>query len=256
MKRTILSMLILLLFLHTSAAGEERAWQIKKGDTLTKVSRESGVPVNVLADANGITDPSALKVGAVVRIPAVHIVRKGETLYGISRRYGVTVDELARLNRLSSARALKIDQRLYLPLSAKTVVHTAPVRETDDSQTLFWPISGTREPYNGKIRGVLISGNKGDLVYSVSSGRVIWAGPYRGFGNVILVSATDDLVFGYLGTEELIVSVGEQIEAGSALGRLGLYFHQSNAKLLFIVYHNLKRTYLDPQQVLSTFQTK
>ncbi len=81
-------------------------------------------------------------------------------------------------------------------------------------------------------------------------GRVIAAGPYRGFGNVVMVSGGDDLVYGYMGIDELIVSVGEQIESGSVLGRMGVYFHQTDAKLLFVVYDNAKHTFLDPKAVL------
>jgi LysM repeat protein len=241
---------ISLFFIFSSLAWAETSYYtVKKGDTLTKVSRDCDVPVNVLLAVNNIKGNESLKVGMKLTIPDVYIVKKGDTLYSIAKRYSVSIDDLKAVNGLSGREGIKIKQKLY-------IVSVADIKSPDltapqvTPNAVFWPHPGSREPYDGKIRGVLINGDKGDLVYSVSSGRVIWAGPYRGFGNVVLVTGADELVYGYMGVEELIVSPGEQVESGTAIGRMGVYFHQTDAKLLFIVYHNIKRVYLDPKEVL------
>jgi lipoprotein YgeR len=260
MNRRTTIVLLLLLSLAPAVWGEQGEYIIKKGDTLSRVSRQSGVPVAVLQAVNRLDNASALSIGTRLKIPAVHVVRKGDTLYSLSRRYGVSVADLRAINRLSTNQALKINQKLYYVsavdmAAAVTAPPTTPVPRKNDpppdaKSAVFWPHPGTREVYNGKFRAIVINGDRGDLIYSVSMGQVIAAGPYRGFGNVVFVSSGTDLIYGYLGIEELIVSVGEQIESGSVLGRMGVYFHQTDAKLLFIVYDNAKQAFLDPKQVL------
>ena len=258
-RRTIIAILLLLVW-APAVWGEQGEYIIKKGDTLSRVSRRYGVPVAVLQAVNRLDNASSLAIGTRLKIPAVHVVKKGDTLYSLSRRYGVSVAELRSINRLSSSQALKISQKLYYVSAVDVAVSvtappTTPAPRKNDpppdaKSAVFWPHPGAREVYDGKFRGIVINGDRGDLIYSVSMGRVIAAGPYRGFGNVVFVSGADDLVYGYLGIEELIVSVGEQIESGSVLGRMGVYFHQTDGKLLFIVYDNAKHVYLDPKQVL------
>jgi len=251
MSRHILLFVIMTCLVPVAAHGESRAYLVKKGDTLYRISREFDVPVAVLKAANRMQGSTDLAVGQRLVIPESYTVKKGDTLYAIGRRYGIGVADIAALNGLSPSQPLKIDQKIYLIAAGNVRAEAKNEAATPEGKNrVFWPLPGKREPYDGKMRGVLISGEKGDLVYSVSTGRVIWAGPYRGFGNVVLVDSGDGLVYGYLGIEELIVSAGEAVEAGTALGRIGVYFQQPQAKLLFIVYHNIKRLYLDPRQVL------
>lgn len=47
----------------------QKTYQVKWGDTLWKISRAYGVPVEQIAAANGITDPNAIKAGTVLSIP-------------------------------------------------------------------------------------------------------------------------------------------------------------------------------------------
>ena len=53
--------------------GEQPAQQtIQEGDTLYSISQATGVPVNDLMKANGITDPTALVIGNTIAIPGVN----------------------------------------------------------------------------------------------------------------------------------------------------------------------------------------
>lgn len=53
--------------------GEQPAQQtIQEGDTLYSISQATGVPVNDLMKANGISDPTALVIGNTIAIPGVN----------------------------------------------------------------------------------------------------------------------------------------------------------------------------------------
>jgi murein DD-endopeptidase MepM/ murein hydrolase activator NlpD len=78
----------------------------------------------------------------------------------------------------------------------------------------------------------------GDGVRSVSTGRVVWVGPYRGFGRVVFVESTGGFVYVYAGNDRILVEVGDRVRQGMEIGRLGKSAHLGGARLIFMVYHN------------------
>lgn len=95
-----------------------------KGETLYAVSRKYKVSYEALAAANGITDPTKLRIGTILIIPSVHVVAKGETLYGISKQYGIMIGELLAANKLKQDYVLKIGDTLIVP--AQPIATTMP----------------------------------------------------------------------------------------------------------------------------------
>jgi len=89
--------------------------KLEKGETLYSVSRMYKISYEALAAANGITDPTRLRIGTLITIPSVHVVIKGDTLYSISRAYGVSIDELLAANKLNSGYVLKVGDTLIVP---------------------------------------------------------------------------------------------------------------------------------------------
>ncbi len=104
-----------------TSATRERASQranhvVQSGDTLWGLARRHGVTVQTLAQANGITTSSSLRVGQRLYIPQIdrsgsrtaststnvvqYRVRSGDTLWRIAQRYGVTTSNLVAWNKL------------------------------------------------------------------------------------------------------------------------------------------------------------
>ncbi len=102
---------------------------IKSGDTYYSLSRQYGVSVAQLREANPGIDPAALRIGQTLKIPVTtpppapaappparpefHTVVRGETLSAIARKYSMTITELRSLNNLSSD-IIRVGQRLRL----------------------------------------------------------------------------------------------------------------------------------------------
>lgn len=120
MKRFFTTTLILVLALLATSASAENILKhvLEKGETLYSVSRKYKVSYEALASANGITDPTKLKVGTILIIPSVHVVEKGETLFGLARQYGISVGDLLAANKLSQGYVLKIGDVLVVPAAA------------------------------------------------------------------------------------------------------------------------------------------
>src|SRR6185312_12904531 len=99
---------------------------VAAGQTLYGVSRQYGVPLRSLIDANNLQPPFRLRKGQLLTLPQIrtYTVRAGDTLYGVSRRFGVDVSTLAGTNHLSAPYPILVGQVLALP--APVQVAAAP----------------------------------------------------------------------------------------------------------------------------------
>ncbi len=118
-----------------------RVYRVQKGDTLAKIAKKHGTPLNVLLKINKMKLRDPIFAGRVIKIKdrpveketttvvkkgssiqkkkgkfIYHRVKKGETLDIIARRNGTTIGELRQLNRMKPSDPLLADQKLKLPL--------------------------------------------------------------------------------------------------------------------------------------------
>lgn len=115
---------------------------VRRGDSLSKISSRSGVPVEAILAMNEIRGARYLKPGTELVIPergtggstrnadrviasnaapvagqgkaVMHTVQKGETLTAISRRYDVRISEIRRWNGFSRSKSLRPGARIKL----------------------------------------------------------------------------------------------------------------------------------------------
>ncbi|MCB8943400.1 MAG: LysM peptidoglycan-binding domain-containing protein [Ardenticatenaceae bacterium] len=99
---------------------------VKAGDTLAKIGAQYGLSWNLIAQANGITNPNYIYTGQVLCIPATtttppsacglqHIVQYGETLGRIALNYGLSWTAVAQANNLPNPNFIYAGQRLCIP---------------------------------------------------------------------------------------------------------------------------------------------
>ncbi len=95
--------------------------RVRRGTTLLSISRETGVPVDELAELNHLRRPYHVRLGATIRLPSrrYYEVKSGDTLYSLGRRFGVDASDLSAFNSIGLGRPLRSGQRLYLPDSAR-----------------------------------------------------------------------------------------------------------------------------------------
>jgi lipoprotein NlpD len=227
--------------------GQESIVKIQKGDTLYQISRDYKVSVSLLLSFNDMDSNDTLKIGQELRIPSSYTVSRGDTLYGIARNYLIGIDELCALNDIDKKHILKPGETLLIPGKIKIIeeitITENPENTTNDEKLYseyFWPHSGQRVSMSGKLKGEEILGNKGDIIVSVSSGKVVWVAPYRGYGRLIMVETIDHHIYAYGGNEETLVKVGDSVQPGTILGLMGINSIERNAKAFFFVYKDGK----------------
>jgi septal ring factor EnvC (AmiA/AmiB activator) len=88
------------------------------------------------------------------------------------------------------------------------------------------PVSGrlvsgfgeTQQLGGPRVRGIALSTRAGAQLVAPAAGRVAFAGPYRGYGNIVIIEHPGGWTSLVTGLARLDTSVGAQLLAGSPLG--------------------------------------
>ena len=254
MKRHFL-VLCISIFTVLSLSAADLIHVIRKGETLYSLARTYNVDVDDIIRANEIDNPAMISIGAEIRIPSLYVVEKGDTFYSLAKRFDTSTDELYRLNEIDSSRVLIVGERILVPgtlaeqLPGEPAEHSEPSTEQEQEQErivqpdsgskpFFWPHAGQSARMTGKLEGLQFEGKDGDAVISVSNGKVVWVGPYRGYNKIVFVQTISDYIYGYGGNNDILVKVGDRVEPGTEIGRLGINPHEGKARMFFFVYRN------------------
>jgi len=248
---------------------QERVHTVQKGETLYSIALSLGIKADDLIKLNGITDPSRLLAGQILKIPSTGItglpatgstnyrVVKGDTLYSIAREFSVSVTSIQELNGLSANYVLKEGDSLKIPNNAVVPEKTAAAQPQQGATSssgaaqaaansqVSWPIAARELSYmTGKLSGVVLTGLRSESVSSLTRGTVLSAGPYRGFGKVVIIQVDGGYLYVYGGLESLSVKEGDKVGPGSEIGKLGVDSMSNKPQLFFMVY--LSNTPVDP----------
>jgi len=145
---------------------------VASGETLSYIARVNEVPVSVVAEANGLTNPDAIRIGQSLMIPISgtklptslaqglgtsdtpetrippesYMVRRGDTLSALATRFGLQVNDIQAWNSLDSS----------LLIAGQTLSLVAPRSAPGDSDPV--PVPGTA------------AATEGSIIYSVQPG--------------------------------------------------------------------------------------
>lgn len=226
MKRIALALSALLLV----AAGDpatETEHTVTEGETLGGIANRSGVAPGVIAAANGLVEPYAVRVGQVLDIPRqrMHTVQAGETGFAIAMDYGVPFELVAVANGLEPPYAIRVGQKLIIPAYSDREVPVAPVRDTpyfrpphDGAQLL-----GFQRGADGKgHEGIDYAVKPGDMVRASASGRVVYAQQDSGrFGPLVVLDHGNGWRTRYGHLARVTVKLGDMVKAGERVGIAG-----------------------------------
>jgi len=190
-----------------------------------------------------------------------HVVERHQTLYRISKTYGVDLKEVASLNGISDPSRIQAGQRIFIP-GAKKVLKVEiyiddVVAESGEKAKIaykkldfIWPIEGKisdvfDEAESQRHQGIDISSPLGAPIRASNPGMVIYSNnTIRGYGNLIILRHSEELVTVYAHNQVNLVEEGIWVEKGQIIGKVGQTGRASGPHLHFEIRKNNKA--MDP----------
>lgn len=220
-------------------------YTVKKGDTLSTISRKTGVPVHVLRQANATSEP--LKVGNTLRLPGKntyiadsgtkssknnqkatkqnyrYTVKSGDTFRKIAANHGLTIAELKVANpKIKDITKLIRGQKIYIPQKNKNL-HTL-IAENNDKKNAAHKNSKKQKAVQHKVnktqelaaetsklagKSTKYTIQKGDTLYSVAKKHGLTVAELQKFNNGL---SPQGLAVG----KEIFVSAGKNTAAAKS----------------------------------------
>ena len=140
--------------------------------------------------------------------------------------------------------------------AAKAAARTKIIPKKDDQRhssiakqkgQLKWPIRGkvlasfgSQRSSQVKWKGIAIAANEGEKVRAVATGRVLFAGYFKGYGMVIALDHSDDYITLYGYNQALLQKTGDIVFQGDAIALAGHSGGQDKNGLYFELSHKGK----------------
>lgn len=224
---------------------EKGYYTVKKGDTLYRIALESGQSYRDIVAWNNLTNPNDIKVDQVLRVAPSDGV---QTAAVVTTTSGVDVRPLATAVASVSASnktAPRGDKRVYsesnlaelqksdseaaaapapTPAAVRVDAEKPPAAAPeDDAVSWTWPAEGKLiATFEGGKKGVDIAGKPGQPVFAAASGKVMYAGSgIRGYGNLVIVKHTSNLLSAYAHNKTILVKEGQSVTKGQKIAEMG-----------------------------------
>lgn len=235
-------------------------YTVKRGDTLYRIALEFGQNYRDIVAWNSLATPNDIKVDQVLRVlpPETGSASNGAQTGSVSATSGVEVRPLSSsapsstssIAPASNKNAPRGEKRAYseaaLAELQKTdavipaIVKADPLKNTDikngekpadtpnsantddDAITWMWPTEGKIiATFDGGKKGIDIAGKLGQPVFAAGTGKILYASSVRGYGNLVIVKHTTNLLSAYAHNKTIIVKEGQTVNKGQKIAEMG-----------------------------------
>lgn len=235
-------------------------YTVKKGDTLIHIALEFGQNYRDIITWNNLSNPNDIKVDQALRVlpPEPGAIPDGAQIGSVATASGVEVRPLPNPSVVQAAVPAKTaprgDKRIYSeatwaelqkndtsPILAsatkivpsKTVDATKPAEKPtevpnvavgdEEGVSWMWPADGKIvATYDDGKKGIDIAGKIGQQVLAAGSGKVMYAGSgIRGYGNLVIVKHTNNLLSAYAHNKTILVKEGQIVNKGQKIAEMG-----------------------------------
>jgi len=197
---------------NLSDRGVDGLYTVRAGDTLTSISRDTGVSVERLSALNNISNPSLIRVGQRLRL-------------NDSASLAAAPASTAATSSSSMARSRMGDESSDAQSTAPAASSSQTVTRANDAGRidLGWPAKGQIiQRFTPQTKGIDIAGKVGDPVLAAGAGKVVYAGDgVRGLGNLVIVDHGDGFITAYAHNDRILVKSGDSVKKGAQIATMG-----------------------------------
>ncbi len=155
--------------------GPTKTYKVRKGDSLAKISKRTGVSQRTIMAANNLKNKNRIYPGQRLRLQVpskkavvvasakteraseTYKVRKGDSLAKIAKRTGVTEKTLMQANRLKNKNRIYPGQILHLKLPTETQVMVASANTNPPTSTTENAHSNNKAGLNNKTTAIKVA---------------------------------------------------------------------------------------------------
>ena len=196
-------------------------YTVRPGDTLIRISLDSGQNWRDIARWNNIENPNVIEVGQVLRVipPAA-----SATDVAVARPVAPSVVVPTPVAPASAASAPR-------PAPPPSVASVPPVSPTpapagEEDLPWGWPTAGAATVVatfdEQRNKGLDIAGRPGEPVLASADGRVVYAGAgLRGYGNLIILKHNNTFLSAYAHNQTLLVKEDQTVRKGQKIAEMG-----------------------------------
>ncbi len=225
---------------NTGEGGARGVYEVKPGDSLAKISRETGVSIDALKQANGL-ETASIRIGQKLTLPGGKASAPDKTVTASVPEAKKAVEAVEKKPEAYQppVRTVSINEA-----AAKTDV-TEDAPESTGIGKYRWPVRGAViAGYGANVDGnrndgIDISVPEGTPIKAAENGVVIYSGSsLKELGNAVLVRHDDGTVTVYGHAGELNVQRGQKVQRGQTLASSGMSGNAKRPKVHFEVRKN------------------
>jgi len=234
-------------------------YSVKDGDTIGTIAEKFGVSKETVLWQNDLTDKSKIKPGQIIEILPVsgiaHRVKKGDTIYSIAKKYDANTQPIVDFpfNTFTNDETfeLAVGQIVIVPEGVRKssgLKYIPRVRQTTPNAgtvvalgSFAWPTSGViTQNFAWYHTAIDVANRSAPKILAADSGTVIVAGwpDSWGYGNRVVIDHGNGYKTRYAHMASVYVSVGQTVNQGDAIGKMGSTGRSTGTHLHFEVIRN------------------
>ncbi len=197
---------------------------VERGQTLWRIARAYGVPIETIVAANDLADPTQIEVGQRLLIPGAR-----------------------ELIRVAPAPSMVEGRNRETANAPRATSPAGP-------KTWLWPADGPitsrfgARRRNHRHQGLDIGAKTGSIVRASRAGQVTFAGTRGAYGRLVVIAHADGFSTWYAHNQSLAVRTGQRVRQGETIARVGRSGNASGPHVHFEIRRRGKA--LDPQLFL------
>jgi len=211
---------------RTAGASQGSTHVVASGETLYSLARRYHVSHVQIAQANGISATTSLRVGQRVTIPGA----SGTSIAAApaAPRQAEAAPAPAQKKLAQTSAAGPVDNVATVKPIAPTEAEPAKAVSSNSALSFRWPVKGRvisaygSKPNGQQNDGINISVPENTGVKAAEDGTVAYAGnELKGYGNLVLVRHANGYVTAYAHNSEILVHRGETVKRGQVIAKAG-----------------------------------